>query len=637
VALMAVFPRTEILDEGTRANENPLSDSGNWSGPMQSGNGALKIVSNQIVNDAADDADGNRYRSSQTYGPDCEAFCTIAAVNTTNNAYLYVRCVNPGGGSLDGYFAQQHGGDGVVRLYRIDDNTLTQLGSNITQAFSSGDGFGVSMVGTTLEVWRRSSGVWSSLGTRIDATYSAAGYIGMGEKHSTATPGAYTNFGGGTRPPGLRGHFYADTIADGEPVLDGWTAVKGTSSFGSGNWLNGSSGGNQDLWVMTGMPCGSVDQFAVLEFEGPFTGSVKAYLIFRYTGPLDPYYVLIFDGVADTVTWKRQNLALTIDDTIGAATALTVNVDDVFCATIEGTGTATTVRVWRNPTVQEVRSASDVGGDTTPDVTFTDNPATPVDVGPYVGFGASASAAGDFGVDRFEGGDCTIAKMELCQSTFTYNGPLMPRDYAEADLTIRIDGGVGRIVYLDADTAFAGAGFTSTSPWTLVDSSCYARIATNMPDDAQGFARLKVLCAEDSSFQIEMTTSRCRVISYMAGFTAGTNWHDDAGINPDLYRWMRFRVSADGLTMYWDRAPDDLDGLNPGAWVNLGSCALSAVADFRATRCYVTLDMYRDSGATGDVWGEFDGLNTSRQLVRLSSSGPWQSNREWRGVSGGPI
>ena len=42
------FPTTGVLDTGVRGNENPLSDGGKWTNPMQSGNSNLQITSNQI-------------------------------------------------------------------------------------------------------------------------------------------------------------------------------------------------------------------------------------------------------------------------------------------------------------------------------------------------------------------------------------------------------------------------------------------------------------------------------------------------------------------------------------------------------------------------------------------------------------
>lgn len=182
------FPTTGVLDTFNRANENPLAAP--WAGPVIPFTNVLKIVSAKCV---ADTAAGEMYRGA--YGADEEAYVTISVLPVTfTPLYVYVRLANPNTASLDGY-AFFYADPGDYRIFRIDNNVLTSLNTFSSTTLASGDGIGLEAIGTTITIYKRIAGVWSSVGAVTDATYAAGGAIGLAINDTT---GAVVNFGGGT-------------------------------------------------------------------------------------------------------------------------------------------------------------------------------------------------------------------------------------------------------------------------------------------------------------------------------------------------------------------------------------------------------------------------------------------------------
>jgi hypothetical protein len=185
------FPSTDILDNFIRANQN-LSTSDDWTADVLSDQADLTIVSHRVQNQtegfAADYWDAATYQN-------CEVFANMTDEEsiTYEDAYLYARIVNPGTSSADGYAAsfESTGAEtGVAYLYRVDDGELTELGS-VAQAFQLGHQIGMRIDGSTITLWYESEQIL----TATDATYSAAGYIGMGLADMN---GGLEAFGGGT-------------------------------------------------------------------------------------------------------------------------------------------------------------------------------------------------------------------------------------------------------------------------------------------------------------------------------------------------------------------------------------------------------------------------------------------------------
>ena len=185
------FPTTSVVTNFTGADEAPLSEGGAWSGPTVTGWNTCRRVSNACQRTAVG-IDGMAYRVGATSGADCESGFDIS--NTTGSGYAYLRIANPGSAlATDGYLSGYNIGVNA-QSYRLDNDSFTAIGSAVAYSPGAGDGFGNEMISTTLAIYKRVSGTWSSLTSTTDATYSAAGVIGVQIQTSS---GVLDNYFGG--------------------------------------------------------------------------------------------------------------------------------------------------------------------------------------------------------------------------------------------------------------------------------------------------------------------------------------------------------------------------------------------------------------------------------------------------------
>lgn len=200
------FPSTAVLDSFTRADEGP-PPSASWADKILSADSnGLKVSGNQLVPGGAPTVPASSYWSAETFGPDVEVFCTIATPPTTAgaNPSLWARLATPGvAGTTDGYRLSASAAAGAANdtllLQRYDNDTPTSLGAtiNIGADWAAGDGFGMTIIGSTITVYYKpAAGDWTALTTRDDSTYAAAGFIGV--RIATDTTIAVDDFGGGT-------------------------------------------------------------------------------------------------------------------------------------------------------------------------------------------------------------------------------------------------------------------------------------------------------------------------------------------------------------------------------------------------------------------------------------------------------
>ena len=189
------FPTTSLLDDFDRANTGP-PPSASWGGPVLPGNSGAKVLSNQLVTAGGS---GECYWLT-SFGPDSECYITIGTLGTGFG--LYLRVNNPNTGTMTGYYADIYAN--TIDVYRMDNAGYNQLGASIATTTSAGDTFGLEMIGATLTVYRKpSAGAWGSIGSRTDATYGAAGAVGV-----LLGSANLDNFGGGTVTTG--GTTYTD-------------------------------------------------------------------------------------------------------------------------------------------------------------------------------------------------------------------------------------------------------------------------------------------------------------------------------------------------------------------------------------------------------------------------------------------
>jgi hypothetical protein len=186
---MAFPTNSTVLDNFNRANGGPGT---NWSNYY--GDSACAIVSNALTGIAS--SYGGSYWNVTTFGPDCEIYYDVPTAAAGDALNLVARGANMGGGSPNGYTIYITPNTGVWTFGRLDAGAFTQLGATVTQVVSNADAVGMSVVGSTITAYYKASGgSWTSIATRTDTTYSAAGNFGFELQNATLR---IDNFSGGT-------------------------------------------------------------------------------------------------------------------------------------------------------------------------------------------------------------------------------------------------------------------------------------------------------------------------------------------------------------------------------------------------------------------------------------------------------
>jgi hypothetical protein len=195
------FPTQGILDTFTRANENPLSDGGKWTCAYFTANN-LQLLSNAVK--ASTSSDGSCEWNVTTFGPESEAYVTVATLSSTADAtaILFVRAASGTTGYLlfvcqaNDATCDAGAGWAIIRL----DSGLSSpvLLTSASSPISAGDSIGLLVKGSTITGYKKTGGVWGSVLSTTDSTYSAAGNIGLIIENDSSQGMTLTNFGGGT-------------------------------------------------------------------------------------------------------------------------------------------------------------------------------------------------------------------------------------------------------------------------------------------------------------------------------------------------------------------------------------------------------------------------------------------------------
>lgn len=195
------FPTTSILDNFNRADG---AIGGSWTAPMWTGDGTPQISTNQLTGAANVGNYYDAYWNASSFGPDTEAYVTIA---TRGNA-----------GNADELYIDVRGTPGTVTSYQLDIamgspndtwqviKTVSGAGSTLgatytSQNISAGDSVGIEVTGSstvTINIYYKpSGGSWTLLFSRTDSTspITAAGRISIGVKNNIYR---LDDYGGGT-------------------------------------------------------------------------------------------------------------------------------------------------------------------------------------------------------------------------------------------------------------------------------------------------------------------------------------------------------------------------------------------------------------------------------------------------------
>jgi hypothetical protein len=174
-----------VLDDFNRAN-GPAG--ANWSLFRPSAGGAMNVSGSAAV-DASTTLFTWDFWNASSFGPDCEAYVTVAKYGASDMIRIGARTVNAGTTGASGYFVAVSS-TGAWSILRIDSGPSTTLASGVTQTLASGDKIGIRIVGSVITALHyTSAGGWMqvlSYDTGSDATrYTAAGQIALEFKTST--------------------------------------------------------------------------------------------------------------------------------------------------------------------------------------------------------------------------------------------------------------------------------------------------------------------------------------------------------------------------------------------------------------------------------------------------------------------
>lgn len=167
---------------------------------------------------AVDNSDAS-YLNTNTFGPSMH-FYAEEVVNVTGTWQGIHLVTTPGSGTTDGYVIYvSYDGTNRIRCYRLDNDSLTQLGSQVSYTPASGNLVGIERDSGNgnLEAWADTGSGWTDLGGNWnDTTYNSgtSWRVGLECSYNFDSGGhAWTNLWGGTvtpssgaRPPLLHWH-----------------------------------------------------------------------------------------------------------------------------------------------------------------------------------------------------------------------------------------------------------------------------------------------------------------------------------------------------------------------------------------------------------------------------------------------
>jgi hypothetical protein len=188
-----IDPTTPVLDYFN----NRTSIGPNWSA-ISSTFALMNVSANTVAIDPSSSASPPKYAwdywNPATYGPDVEAYATVA--NYTGGTIRIGARVTPGS-SYSGYFVSitQTGGWSLIRVDSPTSQTqLGGTGNTANQPLASGDKIGIRISGSTVTALHyTANGGWQQVLTASDARYTGAGNIAI-----EFLKGAIDDFGGGT-------------------------------------------------------------------------------------------------------------------------------------------------------------------------------------------------------------------------------------------------------------------------------------------------------------------------------------------------------------------------------------------------------------------------------------------------------
>lgn len=182
---MAFGDYATLLDDFNRTNETPVASP--WSNKIVTSNGNMNLASNQLA--GAGGSVNSAWHSTASPAADFEAYATVATVPAdTNVVRIYGRIATPGTAGVDGYFLQITMVVSVAdtwTLFRLDNASATSIGT-ADAVLTDGDKIGLECIGSAIKAYQYTGGAWTNIVSATDATYSAAGKVGLGCSNTRA-------------------------------------------------------------------------------------------------------------------------------------------------------------------------------------------------------------------------------------------------------------------------------------------------------------------------------------------------------------------------------------------------------------------------------------------------------------------
>jgi hypothetical protein len=156
----------------------------------------MNVSNNQAVDSSSTLYAWNFWNAS-TFGPDSEAYATVASYSGSDTIRIGARVTGGGTSSYSGYFVSisTTGAWSIIRI--TNGGSPVTLKSGVTQTLSSGDRIGIQVIGSVVTAWHDTGSGWQqvmSYDTSGDATkYTGAGNVAVEFRSSTID-----DFGGGT-------------------------------------------------------------------------------------------------------------------------------------------------------------------------------------------------------------------------------------------------------------------------------------------------------------------------------------------------------------------------------------------------------------------------------------------------------
>lgn len=157
--------------------------------------------------------------------------------------------------------------------------------------------------------------------------------------------------------------------------------------------------------IYSATACTTVNQFVKMDLPASNANGCRPGAIFRYTDSSSPFYEVRvqLSGPASAIWWVRLATPGGTETAVGTHGSFNLTPGTTVGITCSGTGNSTVINFFLSPSGNAPTTASLWGG-AGPDLSMTDDPASPVDTGAYVGIGG-IGAAGLMTWDNFIGGD----------------------------------------------------------------------------------------------------------------------------------------------------------------------------------------------------------------------------------------